>query len=102
MHYNKSTIAKKYTSFAGHIDGHLDQALQCRAHRPMKQVRGFTRCPWMLPLGEYSPRIAPADAMVIDSGSKIELWRCETAVLKLAFERHETDPLLSISKKQAA
>ncbi len=33
---------------------------------------------------------------------KIELWHCETAVLKLAFKRHETDPLLSSSKQQAA
>jgi hypothetical protein len=30
------------------------------------------------------------------------LWRCETAVLKLAFKRHKTDPLLSTSKQQAA
>jgi hypothetical protein len=27
-------------------------------------------------LGEYSPRIAPADAMVINFGVKIDLWRC--------------------------
>jgi hypothetical protein len=32
----------------------------------------------------------------------IELWRCEIAVPKLAFERHKTDPLLSSSKGQAA
>jgi hypothetical protein len=32
---------------------------------------------------------------------KIELWRCETAVLKLAFKKHETNPLLSSSKRQA-
>jgi hypothetical protein len=30
------------------------------------------------------------------------LWRCETAVLKLAFKRHKNDPLLSSSKQQAA
>jgi hypothetical protein len=33
---------------------------------------------------------------------KIELWHCETAVLKLAFKRHEKDPLLSSLKQQAA
>jgi hypothetical protein len=29
MHYNKSTMAKQYTytSFAGHFDGHADQAV---------------------------------------------------------------------------
>ena len=32
----------------------------------------------------------------------IELWRCETVVLKLAFKRHKTEPLLSSSKQQAA
>jgi hypothetical protein len=30
-------------------------------------------------LGKYSPPIAPADAMVINFGVKIELWRCEIA-----------------------
>jgi hypothetical protein len=29
---------------------------------------------------------------------KIKLWHCEMAVLKLALERYETDPLLSLSK----
>jgi len=33
----------------------------------------------MPPLGDYSPRISSADAMVIDFGVKIELWRCEIA-----------------------
>ena len=36
------------------------------------------------------------------SAQKIELWHCETAVSKLAFKRHKTDPLLSSSKQQAA
>jgi hypothetical protein len=30
-------------------------------------------------LGEYLSRIVLADAMVIDFGVKIELWRCEIA-----------------------
>jgi hypothetical protein len=33
----------------------------------------------MPPLGEYLSRIVLADAMVIDFGVKIELWRCEIA-----------------------
>ena len=37
------------------------------------------RCNWTPPSGKYSPRIAPADAMVIDFGVKIELWGCEIA-----------------------
>ena len=46
-----------------------------------------------------SPRRTPWSSIL---AQKIELWRCETAVLKLAFKRHETDPLLSSSKQQAA
>ena len=36
------------------------------------------------------------------STQKIELWRYEIAVPKLAFERHKTKTLLSSSKQQAA
>ena len=34
---------------------------------------------WMPPLGKYSPLIAPADALVINFGVKIELWHCDIA-----------------------
>ena len=78
MHYNKSMMTKQYTSFAGHFNGHADQAVQCQAHPPVRQVRipqygssrAKPRCHHMPPLGKYSPCIAPADAMVIDFGSK--------------------------------
>jgi hypothetical protein len=53
-------------------------------------------------VGKYFPRIALVNVMVIDLSQKIELWRFETAVLKLVFKRHETDPPLSSSKQQAA
>jgi hypothetical protein len=47
-----------------------------------------------------SPRRAPWSLIL---AQKIELWRYETAKkLKLAFKRHEKDPLLSSSKQQAA
>jgi hypothetical protein len=36
----------------------------------MEQVHGYTRYHWLVPLGKNLPRIAPADAMVIDFGSK--------------------------------
>jgi hypothetical protein len=32
---------KKYTSNAGNFDGHVDMAVQCRAHRPMERICGF-------------------------------------------------------------
>jgi len=56
------------TFFASHFDGHADQAVQCRAHLPVRQVEGYHRCQWMAPLGNYLPSIAPADGMVIDFG----------------------------------
>ncbi len=61
---------KKCSCFAGHFDGHADQAVRCRAHRPVRQVEVYPRCHWTPPLGNYLPRIAPADAMVIDFGEK--------------------------------
>jgi hypothetical protein len=44
----------------------------------------------MPPLGKHLPCITLANAMVIDFGSKIELWHCETTVLKLAFRTKQT------------
>jgi hypothetical protein len=44
---------------------------------------------------EYSSRIVPADAMVIDFGVNnqvVVLWK---SLFKAALKRHETDPLLS-------
>jgi hypothetical protein len=63
----------------GHFDGHDDAPVQCQAHPPTKHVQDYPRCHWTPPLGKYSPPIAPADAMVINFGVKIELWRCEIA-----------------------
>jgi hypothetical protein len=31
----------KYTSNAGDFNGHVDTAVQCRAHCPMEHIRGF-------------------------------------------------------------
>ena len=44
-----------------------------------------------------SPRRTSWSSILVQ---KIELWRCETAVLKLAFKRHEKEPLLSSSKQE--
>ena len=60
------SMSKKSTCFASHFDGNADQAVRCRAHRPVWQVEGYPRFHWTLPSGEYSPHIAPADAMVIN------------------------------------
>ena len=93
---------KKCSCFAGNLDGHADQAVPCQAHRPVRQVLGYPRCHCTPPSGNYLPHIAPADAMVIDFGVKnrvVVLWN---RFLKLVLKRHETDPLLSSLKRQAA
>jgi hypothetical protein len=46
----------------------------------MKHVQGYpTRCHWPPPSGNYSPRIASVDAMVINFGVKVKLWHREIA-----------------------
>jgi hypothetical protein len=68
--FSYSYVIKSRTSFAGHFDGHADQAVQCRAHYPVHQVLGYLRYHWTLPSSKYSPRITPADLKVIDFGVK--------------------------------
>ena len=41
-----------------------DLAEQCRVHRPMAHIPGFSRSHWMTPLGKYLRRIALAATMV--------------------------------------
>jgi hypothetical protein len=51
---------------SGHFDCHDNAPVQCQAHCLTQHVQGYLRSHWMPPLGKYSPRIAPADAMVIN------------------------------------
>jgi hypothetical protein len=52
----------KCTSVAAHFEGLVDAPEQYRQHCPMRHVQGYTGSHWMLPLGNYSLRIAPAAA----------------------------------------
>jgi len=70
MGNNKIDDNQKYTSNTGNINCHADTAVQCRAHRPMKHILGFTQSHWMPPLGECLHRIAAAAPMVDDFGRK--------------------------------
>jgi hypothetical protein len=65
MHNKKSTMRKKYTSFASHFTGHENALVRFQAYCPKRQVWGYPRCHWMPPQGKYSPH-TPADAMVIN------------------------------------
>jgi hypothetical protein len=60
MEDTKSMTEKKLTCFAGHFDGHADQAVWCRRSRATLDATGC----------RHSPRISPAEAMVIDFGVK--------------------------------
>jgi len=66
----KAVATNKCASAVGHFDGHADQAVRCRGHHPMKQVRGYLRSHWTPSSSKYLPRIALADAMVVDFGVK--------------------------------
>jgi hypothetical protein len=44
---------KKYTYFAGGVDGHDNALVLYQAHCLMEEVQGFTRSHWMLPSGKY-------------------------------------------------
>ena len=78
----KAATMNKCASIMGHFDSHDDAPVQCRAHRPTKHVQGYPRCHWTPPSGDYSPRIAPADAMVIDFWPK----KLSCGVVKLLSE----------------
>jgi hypothetical protein len=56
----KSTMASTCSSVVGRFDGHGGPPVQYKAHRPMKHVQGYSGSHWMLALGNYLFRIAPA------------------------------------------
>jgi hypothetical protein len=64
MGNNRINDYDKIREIAARFDGHSDAAVQCRAHRPIEHIQGFTRSHWMPPSGECLHRIDPAAAMV--------------------------------------
>jgi hypothetical protein len=62
MYYatNEATMTNKCTSFASRFDGHSGAPEQYRWHCLMRHVQGYFGSHWMLPLGDYLLRIAPA------------------------------------------
>jgi hypothetical protein len=52
----KQTTHNKYTNFAGRFDGHGNAPVRNCVHCLIKEVHGFARSHWMLPLGEYYVR----------------------------------------------
>jgi hypothetical protein len=69
---------------------------------PGTEGLGLPQTPLDTAIGQVFPRITLVDAVVIDFGDKhpvVALWN---RFPKLAFKRHETDPLFSSSKQQAS
>ena len=63
---------KKCRQIAGRFDDHGDDAVRCRAHRPMEYTPGFNRSHWMPPSVKCLRRIAPAATMVDKFGCKTQ------------------------------
>jgi hypothetical protein len=55
-------MINKCTSSTSRFDSHGSAPEQYRQHFPMRHVQGYSGSHWMLPLGDYSLRIAPAAA----------------------------------------
>jgi hypothetical protein len=85
----KLTVSKNTCTFLAFYADHLGVAMQYGAHCPMDEVHDYT----------VLPRRPPWSSIL---AQKIEIWRCEIAVSKLAFKIHKTDTLASSSKQQAA
>jgi hypothetical protein len=58
----KLMMASTCSSVVSRFDGHGGPPVQYEAHHPMQHVQGYSGSHWMLPLGNYSLRIAPAAA----------------------------------------
>jgi hypothetical protein len=58
----KSMMTNKCTSSTGRFDGHSGAPEQYRRHCLMRHIQVYSGSHWMLPLGDYSLRIAPAAA----------------------------------------
>ena len=84
----KAATTKKCASVMGHFEGYDNAPVQCWAHRPTKHVQGYLKSHWTPPVGDYLPRIALADAMVIDFGVNnqvVVLWNhCPKASIQKA------------------
>jgi hypothetical protein len=70
----KSTIASTCSSIVGHFDGHGGLPVQYKAHLPIQHVQGYSGSRWTPPLGDYSPRIAPAAARA--TANKMTTKKC--------------------------
>jgi hypothetical protein len=64
----------KFTSVAGHFDGHLVMLKQYMQNCPMQHVQGYTESHWTLPSGDYSLCIAPVAARATANKTKMKTY----------------------------
>jgi hypothetical protein len=77
----KATATNKCTSVAGHFNGHASTLKQYTWHCLIKQILGHTRCPWTLPLVDYSLHIAPLAVLPRQQANR---WRWKNTSTLLA------------------
>jgi hypothetical protein len=70
----KSTMASKCSSDVGNFNGHGSAPEQYRQHPSMRHVQGYIRSHWMLPLGNYLLRIAPAVTRATANKTTAKKW----------------------------
>jgi hypothetical protein len=85
----KSTMTSKYTSVAAGFEGLADALEQYRRHRTMQRVQGYYQSYWMLALGDYLLRIAPAAARATCIQTTINKHTCEDG----HFDGHGDSPV---------
>jgi hypothetical protein len=71
---NEATMMNECTLSAGRFDGHGGALEQYRRHRLMWYVQGYSGSHWMLALGDYLLRIAPAAARA--TGKQTTINKC--------------------------
>jgi hypothetical protein len=64
----------------------------------MEHIQGFTRSHWAPPLGDYSPRIAPADAMVIDFQRKKSSCGVVKSLSEASIQKAQNGPSTQLIK----
>jgi hypothetical protein len=71
---NKATMINKFTSSAGHFDGHGGAPERYRRHCPMWYVQGYSGSHWMQASGNYFLHITPA--AVRATGKQTTINKC--------------------------
>jgi hypothetical protein len=65
----------------------------------MQNVQGYLRRHWTPPLGKYSPRISPADAMVIDLWPKKSSCGIEKSLCsKASVQKARNEPSIQLNE----